>query len=343
MNVRSIALYTLMTVVGLSVFVVLTGASYNFLSIQYDRARAGLPGKFYDVDGYPMHIYCTGQGAPAVVLEAGLGDDSLIWAKVQPALSRVTTVCAYDRAGFGWSASRPGRQDAAAISEELHGLLIKAGVVRPIILMGHSIGGLYLRAYAARYPKDLAGLVFIDGATPLQDDRIPPALVKIQDRQRRDMPQEKLLMTLGWYRLRGDCGQVEPGFEHYAAWIKADSCIPSQITAMEHELDAERTSGEETLHAGPFSPLPILILSRDPKSLPSNWPPEVARANSKVWDVMQEEAKGLSDHSRRLIARGSDHYIQIDRPDLVINEVTTFISEVRAHRVSAKNGTTVEE
>jgi len=343
MKVRSIAGYTLMTILALIALVALVGASYNSFSIQNDRARAGIPGKIYDVDGYPMHIYCTGQGAPAVVLEAGLGDDSLIWAKVQPPLSRVTTVCAYDRAGFGWSAPRPGRQDAAAISGQLHRLLIKAGITRPIILMGHSIGGLYLRAYAARYPEDLAGLVFIDGATPLQDDRIPPALVNIQNQQRRGMPWQKFLTTLGWYRIHGDCNEVDPGFERYSAWIRADSCIPSQITAMENELDAERTSGEETLHAGPFSPLPILILSRDPTSLPSNWPPEVARENSKVWNVMQEEAKGLSDHSRRIIARGSDHDIHIDRPDLVNNEVTRFISEVRAHRASAKNGTTVEE
>ncbi len=71
------------------------------------------------------------------------------------------------------------------------------------VLVGHSISGLYLRSYAAHYPGDLAGLVFVDGATPLQDDRIPKELVKIQEDQRRQMPWQKLLMMLGWYRLRG--------------------------------------------------------------------------------------------------------------------------------------------
>ena len=73
------------------------------------------------------------------------------------------------------------------------------------MLVGHSISGIYLRSYAAHYPGDLAGLVFIDGATPLQDSRIPKALLKIQQDQRRDMPWQKLLMILGWYRLLGDC------------------------------------------------------------------------------------------------------------------------------------------
>lgn len=321
------------------------GAAYNALSVRYYQAATKMPGKLYDVGGYKMHLYCTGHGAPAIILDAGLGDDSLIWAKVQPELSATTMVCSYDRAGFGWSEGRPGRQDAVAIAiaGQLHALLNAADIARPIILMGHSISGLYLRAYAALYPKDLAGLVFVDGATPLQDDRIPQALVKIQDDQRRDMPWTKLRMVFGYYRLTGDCTVVQPGFEHYAAWIKADSCIPSQIDAIENELDAERISGEETLRAMPPRDLPLLILSRDPKSTPSNWPASVAKSNSIVWNNMQEEAKKLSDHSRRIIAEGSDHYIQIDRSDLVDREVSAFVQQVRAHDYSRLDGSTIEE
>jgi pimeloyl-ACP methyl ester carboxylesterase len=319
------------------------GAAYNALSLRHYRAIAGIPGKIYDVDGYPMHLYCTGRGSPAVVLEAGLGDDFLTWAKVQPQLSHVTTVCSYDRAGFGWSALRPGRQDAVAISGELHQLLTEAGITQPIILMGHSIGGLYLRAYAAHYPKDLAGLVFVDGATPLQDDRVPRALIKIQDQQRRDMPWERFWMEVGWYRIQGQCARVRRSSERYAAWIRADECVPSQITAIEGELDAERMSGEETLHAGPFASLPILVLSRDPSSRPSNWPPDVAKANAITWNIMQEEAKSLSPHSRRIIARRSDHNIQADRPDLVNNAVTSFITDIRNHDLSHLDGTTIYE
>jgi pimeloyl-ACP methyl ester carboxylesterase len=343
MNARTNAARALAGVVGLAAAVALAGAAYNFLSIEYHRSRAGTPGKLYKVDGFAMHLYCTGRGSPTLVLDAGLGDDFLSWAKVQPALSRVTTVCSYDRAGFGWSEPRPGRPDANAVAAQLHRLTLKAGIVTPFILMGHSISGLTLRAYAAHYPADLAGLVFVDGSTPLQDDRIPSALVKIQDESRRRMPWQRLLMTLGWYRFHGDCDDGLPTFEPYATWAKADVCIPSQMTAIENALDATRASGEETVNLGPFSPLPILILSRDPLSRPANWPIEVGKANAAVWAVMQEEAKKLSVHSRRVIARQSDHYIQDDRPDLVIGEVSTFVSEIRAHRSSEADGTTVEK
>jgi pimeloyl-ACP methyl ester carboxylesterase len=340
---RKIAGYAALVVVGLLVCVLAAGAAYNALSLRHYRATAGVPGRLYRVDGYQMHLYCTGHGSPAIVLDSGLGDDSLIWAKVQPELSKTTTVCSYDRAGFGWSDARPGQQDANAIAEQLHTLLLQAGVARPFILMGHSISGLYLRAYAAHHPQDLAGLVFVDGATPLQDDRLPRALIKIQDDQRRDMPWTKLLLSLGWYRLKGDCTAILPGFERYTAWIKADSCVPSQVDAMENELDAERRSGEETLHARPPRDLPVLVLSRDPKSLPSNWPAPVARETSIVWNTMQEEAKHLSGHSRRIIAKGSDHYILIDRADLVNREVSAFVTQLREHDLSHLDGSTVQE
>jgi pimeloyl-ACP methyl ester carboxylesterase len=320
------------------------GATYNSLSLRGYRRISGVPGKLYDVGGYSMHLYCTGQGPPTIILDSGLGDDFTIWAKVQPQLSGVTRVCSYDRAGFGWSQSRPGTRDANTISAELHELVSVAGVERPFILIGHSIAGLYLRSYAAHYPSDLAGLVLVDGAAPLQDDRLPRELVAIQDEQRKEMRWQKLLMTLGWDRLRGRCTDVPPGFESYSLWIKADSCVPSQVSAIENELDAERASGNETLHAGPFGSLPILIFSRDPSVLAPNWPAEVSKENAVVWNQMQEEAKGLSSQSRRIIAKGSDHYVQIDRADLVVVEVAALALRLRDHQNPIDNShTTVEE
>jgi pimeloyl-ACP methyl ester carboxylesterase len=327
---------------GLSVFgcAAALGAAYNSLSLRHYRSITGVPGTLFTVDGYRMHLFCTGHGAPAIILDAGLGDDSLIWAKIQPQLSQLTTVCSYDRAGFGWSQAQPGRRDANSVANQLHSLLRVARVAPPYVLMGHSIAGLYVRAYANRYSAELAGVVLVDGATPLQDDRIPRALVAIQDAQRRRMPWDRLWMRLGWNRITGECTQIMPGFERYAAWIRADTCVPSQITAMEGELDSERLSGEETVHAGPFASLPVLIVSRDPMVLPSNWPAEVARANSTVWNTMQEEAKSLSPHSRRIIARRSDHYIQVDRPDLLNEAVTGFVTDIRNHDLSHLDGTT---
>jgi pimeloyl-ACP methyl ester carboxylesterase len=329
---RSRVTYGILFALALVCVVIVAGVTYNALSLKHYREISGVPGKLYTVGGYSMHLYCTGQGTPTIILDSGLGDDFTSWAKVQPELSQVTRVCSYDRAGFGWSQTRPGRRDANTISAELHDLVLAAGIERPSILMGHSIAGLYLRSYAGHFPSDLAGLVFVDGATPLQDERVPQELVKIQDQQRKEMPWQKLLMTLGWYRVRGMCTKVPPGFESYSLWIRAGSCVPSQLSAIENELDAEQSSGEETLHLGPFGSLPILIFSRDPNVLASNWPLEVSKKNAIVWNQMQEEAKDLSTQSRRIIAKGSDHYVQIDRAELVIKEVSAFALRLREHQ-----------
>src|SRR6202035_355838 len=93
----------------------------------------------------------------------------LIWGGVQPVLAKTTRVCSYDRAGFGWSDALPPPRDADHIAAELHGLLAAAKVDGPIVLMGHSIAGMYIRDYATRYPADVVGLIFIDGSTPLQN------------------------------------------------------------------------------------------------------------------------------------------------------------------------------
>ena len=340
MTKTKIAALSLLTALFVLGCVALLGAAYNSSSLRHYRSIAGVPGALFNVGGYTMHLFCTGHGTPAIILDAGLGDDSLIWAKVQPELSQHTTVCAYDRAGYGWSQPRPGRRDANSIADQLHGLLRVARVPPPYILMGHSIAGLYARAYANRYSAEVAGVVLVDGATPLQDDRIPKALVVIQNEQRRGMPWDRFWMRLGWNRIKGECTQIMPGFEHYAAWMRADTCVPSQVTAVEGELDSERVSGEETIHAGPFASLPVLIVSRDPAVLPSNWPTDVARANAIVWDRMQEEAKSLSPHSRRIIARHSDHHIQIDRPDLLNKLVTGFVTDIRNQDLSHLDRTT---
>ena len=150
-------------------------------------------------------------------------------------------------------------------------------------------------------------------------------------------------MTLGWHRLQGVYTSIPPGFEAYSAWIKADTCVPTQIDAIENELDAVRVSGEETIHAEPFGNLPVIILSHDPTKLHPPMSAPSGKATNVVWDQMQEEAKGLSSQSRRNIAKGSDHNIQRDRSDLLIQEHTSFGAMIRNHQSYSDNQSTTEE
>src|SRR5215216_1313636 len=142
----------------------IVGAIYQASATELAERAYPPPGEMVDVGGYSLHINCVGQGSPTVVLDAGLGDFSAQWVWVQREVSDTTRVCAYDRAGMGWSEMGPEPRDAKQITGELHTLLSKAGIEGPYVLVGHSLGGLSMQTYAHRYPDEVAGVVLVDSS-----------------------------------------------------------------------------------------------------------------------------------------------------------------------------------
>lgn len=330
---RKIAQRVVLLCITLAAIVLAGSSAWNAIAVH----RIYPPGQLYLVNGHRMRIHCTGSGSPTIVLDAGLGNDGLIWGGVQPALSKTTRVCSYDRAGFGWSDPLPPPRDADHIAAELHGLVAAAGIHGPIVLMGHSIAGIYIRDYATRYPADVAGLVFVDGSTPLQNRH--PAFKREFEKKplqwMRDL-QGQALFIAGVPRWFGQCSQKLPAFDAKAAELESEDLCRMPWSAINAEMDSFDRSGEQTVRTGPYGSLPILILSQDPGKDPS--------ALSRAWNQMQEDLKKLSTRSRRIIAKGSTHYIQMDRPDLIEKQVPLFIEEIRGTAPETANyGSTTTE
>jgi pimeloyl-ACP methyl ester carboxylesterase len=151
----------------------LAGAVSQAVATSNDRRAYPPPGEMINVAGHHLHLHCSGQGSPTVVLEAGNLGMSSHWVRVQGEVARVTRVCSYDRAGMGWSDAAPGSHDARQISTQLHRLLTGAGETGPYVLVGHSYGGLYAVNYAGQYPAEVAGLVLLDSSHPDQFTRTP--------------------------------------------------------------------------------------------------------------------------------------------------------------------------
>jgi pimeloyl-ACP methyl ester carboxylesterase len=120
-----------------------------------------------------MHIHCEGEGSPTVILEAMSGGTSTYWGWIQPEVQKETRVCVYDRASFGWSESDSQSPTMARTVRNLHTLLVNANIEGPYVLVGHSIGGVYVRQFAAEYPDEVIGVMLLDEANPQQFVKYP--------------------------------------------------------------------------------------------------------------------------------------------------------------------------
>jgi pimeloyl-ACP methyl ester carboxylesterase len=142
------------------------GCSYGTVQSSLDHSTDAMPGQTYDVGGHRLHLTCAGAGSPTVVLESGLGEISPHWAWIARSVAADTRVCAYDRAGQGWSEDSAGPHDGATIAADLHTLLQRANEPGPYVMVGHSMGGPYVMTFAQRYPNDVAAMVLLDATSP---------------------------------------------------------------------------------------------------------------------------------------------------------------------------------
>ena len=162
-NLRSLTRRLVLYPLFVALVIAGVGGSYETIQERVDRSATAMPGHLVDVGGRRLYVHCTGSGSPTVVLVSGLAETSVYWGGwIAPAVAQNTTVCAYDRAGQGWSDPPASPQDGLAVATDLHALLDHAQIPGPYVLVGHSTGGAYVRVFAARYPDQVAGIVFLD-------------------------------------------------------------------------------------------------------------------------------------------------------------------------------------
>lgn len=145
---------------------ILAGCAFQALAEANEARAYPPPGERIDIGGYRLHLACKGEGSPTVILDASFPGQVSNWVWVQPEIAKTTRVCAYDRAGHGWSDPGPAPRDAVTQARELHTLLEKGGVEGPLVLVGHSLGAVTARAFANEYPDQVAGMVLIEGSHP---------------------------------------------------------------------------------------------------------------------------------------------------------------------------------
>ena len=263
------------------------GFSYQLISDRRDRARTPAPGALVDVGGYRLHMTCAGAGSPAVILDAGLGATSFEWQEIAASVARFTRVCAYDRAGQGFSDPGPSPRTSGQIAREVSTLL-RATRNAPAIAVGASVGGWHMRVLASRHPEAVAGLVLVDAShedQPLTAPRFA-RLVPIAGR-------------LGVMRLLG----IEIGGDYPATAFRAHrfAALYSELTAMAESAAQVKASRREL-------PIPVVVIS-------------AGRGTDSEWRAFQHDQTRLSRRSCQIVAENSGHVIQQDQPDALLRGI----------------------
>ncbi|MGP0018168.1 MAG: alpha/beta fold hydrolase [Candidatus Sulfotelmatobacter sp.] len=303
-------------------FLAVAGMIYENIFEARDQRFNPMAGRRFDVGGFKMHMDCTGEGSPTVILDSGLGDTYLSWRKVQPQVAKLTRVCSYDRAGLGYSESSSQARTSKVMATELHALLQAAGIAPPYVLVGHSVGGFNVRLYASLYPNEVAGMVLVDSSHPAQFERLPPEIKSMQAAWRRKAEFTEYTMPFGVPRLLGQCDE-DPVFRAAACnWHTAAEAVA--------ELRSFPESATQTAATGSLGDMPLLVLSHDPNKRLGSFPAGMAKPANEAWEKMQEELVHLSTRGTQVIAIGSSHDVQIDRPDVVIEGVRSVVEQVRA-------------
>jgi pimeloyl-ACP methyl ester carboxylesterase len=324
------AKYFSLALVALLVTLAFAGLIFQHVSSARDFRAYIPPGVFVEVSGYKMHLYCDGprESTPAVILESGLNDSWLSWFKVQPPIAKFARVCSYDRAGVGWSDAQPGEPDSQTISLRLHSLLRNAGIKPPYILVGHSSAGLHVRVFQKMYPAEVSGIVLLDASHPDEMNRMPPQIAVGRSKRRFKFELLKLTMPFGIPRLTGRCGDGPAEIKNL---LRTAQCRRLWMETQEAEFDAFDKSVDESRAAASLGSLPLMVLSHDPKigGRPGVLPADIAERSEIAWARMQEELSRLSTSGSHIVAQGSAHYIQFDRPDLVVDAVHFVVDASR--------------
>ncbi len=292
--------------ISIIIFVLaITGMIYQTTATESDQRKYPPPGVLVNVGGYKMHIYCMGEGSPTIILDHAGGGSSRDWALIQPKLAEHTRVCAYDRAGYGWSDYNPAPRTMEQQVHELHGLLAGANETGPYILVGHSYGARVDRVFAAKYPDEVTGMVLMDAGILYDDPRYPA------ETQAHLESDNTMIRTGRWLAPFGLVRLLQPLMGNPTFDLPEDARLAGASfsgttrywQSLNGQTDVLSTVFQEERSVTSLGNIPLLILiSTEPDD-----------ATHQVWSQANIEMAELSTNGSYQIIKGATHFSLVYR------------------------------
>jgi pimeloyl-ACP methyl ester carboxylesterase len=297
------------------------------------------PGQLVDIGGRRINMHCTGIGGPTVILMAGLFSWSAVWYKTQPVIAQETRVCAFDRAGYGFSDPGPRPQILSDLVDDLHEALKAGSIPAPYVLVGHSLGGIEARLYAQRWPKEVVGMVLVDtspaGEGLINEDQ--PGFDEVIGRESyaSDMLHCAFLVA------NGPLDPSRPEYKGCSAALPSDTpaafrkAAPQFFTAYYFAdkvslMSSVYTHRYDSVDHRRLGAMPLVVLSTEYSWGESGTPAGIwfHRSYSKIWIARHEALAHLSSRGIHRIIKGSGHEIQLDKPQAVIDAVDEVLRQL---------------
>jgi len=334
-----VAFWGVILLLGLAV----VGAIYQAIASARDVKLYKPVEQMVEVNGIQMRLDCRGTGSPTVVLEAGAGSSSIHWWWIQDDVAEFTRVCSYDRAGYGWSDAVREPLSPQQVGGMLHALLGKAGEEPPYLMVGHSFGGIYIRAFTAKYPDEVVGMVLVDSSHENQNQQVPAevenstefeTLTNIQSAYMRFFQIAEPIGLLRAFKLM-DAGVSSTFAEADREAVLAETYRTGRFAAIAREGEMSVAySGQP----GKLGDLPLVVLSQrmDAHKMLEQFPVvsepqltvEMMKQMVDVYNQNQDELAALSTRGKRIVVEGSGHFIQMDAPEVVIAAIREVFDQV---------------
>jgi pimeloyl-ACP methyl ester carboxylesterase len=312
------------------------GYLYERNAERRDRMASDAPGQMVQVGNYRLHLNCKGSVGPTVVIEQGAGEPARLWWPMQDRVAQFARVCTYDRAGYGWSDSVA---DGRSIDErvvDLHMLLTNARLPGPFVFVAHSYGGLIVRRFAALYPDLAAALVLVD--TPEEAVLFRPEVLKFYSRMGMMLKVFRCAARFGVLRLLAKRYPIEAVGLPFVRPGEYSTALDDLASLDQVEPAMRLSRGFGTLGSRPLAvithglafPGPFAVLDQG-------------------WSDGQARLAALSSAGELIVAKNSNHMIQQDEPDLVVDVIRRIHEAVllparpiRSAQIEVPRGVSVE-
>ena len=306
-------------------------------------------------NGRTINFVCLGHGSPTVILTAGLGAWSFWWGGVQPPLAMRTRVCAWDRAGYGFSSPSSEMQDIVHTTEDLERALKRGGIRGPYVMVGHSMGAYEALRFTDLHRRSVVGMVLVDPAIPDQsavEERIAPQFATIMRSNAAQAAKQDCAAELA----DGTIKQGDPRFEQCTAATAVPAVFPrlkaaiAQLNANPARLLTQVSTEKEFVTDDPrevvnaqrgYGNMPLIVLtagldeSSILSSLPPRTPAELAPLRMQIalflrngWEAGHDAYAALSTRGRNQLVQDSGHNIPVNKPEVVISAVSAVLDEI---------------